>query len=327
MKRNRYYGLLAVLAASCLVSAVCCRETVSGLQYAAAFPFAEIGQGLRSLSLSGAAGNIAALILYAGLSLLPAIVLLCVRRKRTFLPEDALLAVISVLLFAVLYVMVNPGLIGSFFGAAELIPMGKMMMGGLIWSLLAGYMVLKMLRLFADADRTHLLRYLELFLYGYAGICIVITFGIKFSVLLDRFASLYASNRGTEDGLAVTCVFFVICYLAEILPELLTVVILESAVRLLVGIRTDSETVSCDARRLSKLCVSMLAVTVVVTIAVNLLQLVFAGLLRDIHSSFVLPILSVGTTLVILLLARYIEENKCLQEENIRLKEDNDLFI
>ena len=74
------------------------------------------------------------------------------------------------------------------------------------------------------------------------------------------------------------------------------------------------------AQKLSRLCVVSLAATVLVTVALNLLQLLFLGELYTLHVTVYLPVLFIAFVLGVLLLVQFIGENR-------QLKEDNDLFI
>jgi len=329
VKRNLYYGILCIFAMLCASLVIAQTQFSSLLQSAAAFPFEPIGVGLRMLSLSGTAGNIAAVVLYVLTSLLPIFWLIAIRFRRSYYPEDSIAVVLSVLLFVVLYVMVNPGLITNVIGISELIPIGKAMLGGLIWSAAAGYLVLRLLRIFFSADQRKLLSYFIFFLYVLGIVCVCISFGPCLSELLEQVKALYTANKGTENGLLPTCIFLAIRYIGSVLPYLLDVIVIESAIRLLTLQHRDPDDTACvsAAQKLSVLCGRTLAITVVTTIAINLLQLLCAGMLRDIHETISFPVFSVGMVLVLLLFARYIEENRQLKDDNRQLKEDNDLFI
>lgn len=113
MRQNVMRYILAAEAAACV--AFCFLRTgfswfFSGI---AAFPFEQAGWGLRKLSLSGGAGNAAAVILYGIFSLVPAMVWLFLKNQRRELRVDLVLPGLSVLLFIVNYYMVNPGLLPS----------------------------------------------------------------------------------------------------------------------------------------------------------------------------------------------------------------------
>ena len=63
-----------------------------------------------------------------------------------------------------------------------------------------------------------------------------------------------------------------------------------------------------------------MAVSLLVTAAMNLLQLLFLGQLQSVRIQVVIPVLSVAFLLAVLLVVQFIRENR-------QLKEDNDLFI
>ena len=71
MTGRRLKGLLCLEAALCLILGLALRPA-GGVPSVLAFPFAPLGRALRALSLSGGAGNVCALILYALFCLLPA---------------------------------------------------------------------------------------------------------------------------------------------------------------------------------------------------------------------------------------------------------------
>ena len=81
MKKKFWICLLAAEAAACI--AFCLLQSrFSGIfTDLLAFPFQQLGLGLRALSLSGAAGNAAAIVLYLALCLSPAAVLLVMKRR------------------------------------------------------------------------------------------------------------------------------------------------------------------------------------------------------------------------------------------------------
>ena len=99
MREKRLAAFLGVEAAVCVALYVGVAAAPSWLSAAAAFPFEQIGAGLRALSLSGAAGNAVAVVLYAVLSLLPVAGMIVLGRRGRLRGEDALLAVLSLLLF------------------------------------------------------------------------------------------------------------------------------------------------------------------------------------------------------------------------------------
>ena len=72
------------------------------------FPWEPLGQALRRLSLSGAAGNIAAWAVFAVLGCLPLAVLLFLFCRHRLQKADILLALLSAALFIGLWFFINP---------------------------------------------------------------------------------------------------------------------------------------------------------------------------------------------------------------------------
>ncbi len=112
MKNNWLKILLLTEASLCIVLSNAQASFAGFFTTTMAFPFEQIGLILRRLSLSGTAGNIAAVLIYATFCLTPVFILFLRRKKRGFFTEDLLLALLSAVLFVVLYYMINPGLAG-----------------------------------------------------------------------------------------------------------------------------------------------------------------------------------------------------------------------
>lgn len=321
-KRYPFAGLLALEALVLLVGVWLGRGDHQGGAFEVmAFPFAQIGRGLRALSLTGGAGNVLAVLLYAALCLLPVAALLVLRKRRGFCREDSLLALLSILLFAVLYYMVNPGLVpaprGLMDGDAY-----KSLFGGGVYALLLSYGVLRLLRRFAESDRGRLQQYLIRLLEVLAVVFIYLAFGACFSEFLTALADLQAGNRGNEGALMASYGFLFLRWLAAALPYVLDALVTLAALDLVEAMEVDryAPAVTAAAEKLSRLCVGSLAATVLVTVGLNLLQLLFLGALYTLHVTVYLPVFSIAFVLGVLLLVQFIGENR-------QLKEDNDLFI
>jgi len=322
MKRTAYFGLLIAEAAACVAFCILRTSLVGVFTTAMAFPFEQIGMALRFLSLSSQAGNMAAIIAYIAVSLLPVAVLVILRGKRKLHTEDALLVLLSAALFVVLYMMINPGIIGMLTGRAAGQIVGKAVLGCIVYSVLCGYIILIALRMFAGSGTKNLLRYMSIMLGLLNMLFVYLAFGACFSEMLDSIAALKAGNVGNEHLLDTTYIFLVLQFLVSALPYALDALIVFAAMRLLDSMQADrysDETVSA-AGRMSRLCAAALVATVLANIGFNLLQLAFAKSLMELHSSVQIPVFSIAFVLAALLLTRFITENK-------QLKDDNDLFI
>lgn len=322
MKRNLYFGLLAAEAVACIVFAVIQASFAGVFTSVMAFPFEQIGLGLRGLSLSGGLGNTAAIAIYAAVSLSPLAVLLVLRKRRKLFPEDWLLGLLSAALFMILYLMINPGVIGSLTGGTAGLTVGKAVLGCVIYSVFCGYFVLRALRLFFQSDAKTLTRYMSVMLSVLGAIFVYMAFGSRLSGLLDSIAALRAGNVGNEQGLWASYFVLDLGYLADMIPYVLDVVVIFSALRLLGALWADrysEETVAATAR-MSRLCAVTLSATVFLSITYNLVQLFFINSLRVVNVTVSIPIFSITFVLAALLLTRFVAENK-------QLKDENDAFI
>ncbi len=347
MKRRILWIFLAVEAVLCVLFGILQTSFLGIFTAAMAFPFEQLGLLLRTLSLSGGPGNVVAIILYVTISLVPILALVAFARKRKLRPEDGLLALLSAALFAVLYLMTNPAMIGSFFGGAAGtgaagngaagigiagpgaagigaagIGVGKAVLGAMVYSVLCGYLVLRVLRLCFDGSTEKLQRYMVILLGLLNVLFVYVVFGAHFSGLLHSLAALRAGNTGNEHLLGLSYAFLALQFVVDALPYVFNIFVVRAALGLLDEMRVDRYSGASVAQsiRLARLCRTALAATVLAGIAFNLLQLIFAGRLLVVNSSVQIPVLSIAFVLAVLLVARFIEENK-------RLKDDNDMFI
>lgn len=287
-----------------------------------AFPFEQIGKGLRELSLSGSSGNIIAVILYFLISLIPVLVLISRYRKMVVKSEDFLLAVLSGVLFIAIYYMVNPSKTGIFFGGTPGFSAGKAFLGGSVYSVLVAYIALKALRVFIGAQKEEVQKYL-MFLLGFINIVFVFNvFGLIFGSYLEARKRFVEGNTYGGQELLLSRVFLALQHLVSALPYLLSIFIVFHLMNFIDEMRKDrfSEEALAQATRLTKQSVGIIAITVLTNMTIHLLQLVFISALREIHVTLVIPLLPLIFVLAVLLYTQLVKENQSL-------KEDNDLFI
>ena len=322
MKRKVFQGVLAAEAAACVLFCFLEVSVTDSFAAAMAFPFEQIGAELRFLSLSGGLGNALAIVLYCLFCLLPIGVLLMLRNRRKLFPEDGLLVLLSAVLFYAVYLMVNPGLIITMLGIAAGSVIGKAILGGLVYSLVIGYVILRVLRLFFAGTVQKLERYFSIMLGIVSAVFIFMAFGTCLRDLLSSIASLQAGNTGNEHSLGLTYVFLGLQYVVDALPYILSVLIVFAALRLLTELQTERYSAAsvAAAERISRLCAVTLTATVLTNILFNLLQTLFARSLMVLNHSVQIPIVSILFVLAALLLTRFMMESK-------QLKEENDQFI
>jgi hypothetical protein len=322
MKRKIFFAVLGIEAVLCVVFNILQIKLSEGFSAVIAFPFEQIGKLIRMLSLSGYFGNVTAIFIYMGVSLIPVIILLVIRKKRKLFREDGLLILLSAVLFAVLYLMINPGVISSFLGKATGPVYSKAVLGVSAYSVIFGYLVLRILRLFFDSNVAKLQQYMLLLLCLMNVFFVYMLSGSCFNSLLNSIESLRSGNTGNEHLLGTTYIFLVLQYVVDALPYLFDIFVVFAALRLLREVcanQYSDESVDA-AGRLSRLCGTALKVTVLTNLAFNFLQLLFARRLMVMNNTVQIPLLSIIFVLAVLLLARLIAENK-------KLKDDNDMFI
>ena len=146
MKEKHLFTLLSVEAAACVLFCILQRSLSGLFSTLIAFPFEQIGAGLRAMSLSGTVGNVIAIILYILLGLIPAGIWGFLHWRKKSEPLDFMLLVISVLLFVTLYYMVNPGFLSSGVPGT-----GKWSLGSTFYSILLGYLLIRALLHYKNA--------------------------------------------------------------------------------------------------------------------------------------------------------------------------------
>lgn len=281
------------------------------------FPFEQIGWGLRQLSLSGAAGNIAAIILYVLLGLIPCAVFLWLKKKGNACKADWMLPAISVCLFFVLYFMINPGLFTT-----PIPGTGKGLLGCTFYSVLVVYLILRVLAKSAQADTKTLqkglrvLLYVVMLLFAYVAV-VEIAFSLPANIQAVREA-----NDAYGVDLTMTYIFLVLQSVVNALPYVLDIIVLFVAVKALKELLTDaySDATVTAVKKIADVCAIALTIIVVSGMTFNILQIVFRNCLHQIQIRTTIPILSILFVVVILVVARYVRENQ-------KLKQDNDLFI
>jgi len=322
MKQKILVGALSVEALVCVLFCILQTSFTGVFSAVMAFPFEQIGMGLRSLSLSSGFGNAAAIVIYFAASLLPIAAVIILRKKRKLCAEDGLLGLLSAVLFAVLYIMINPDVISTWTSGIAAQSIGKAILGGIVYSVLCGYFVLRVLRLFSAGGMEKLIRYLSVMLRLLTVLFVYLIFGACFNVLLNSIMALQAGNIGNEHLLGASYIFLVLQFVVDALPYALNILVIFTALRLLNEMQADrysAETVAA-AGQISKLCAAALVAMVLANVGFNLLQFLFAKSLFVINSSVQIPVLSITFVLATLLLTRLVTENK-------QLKDDNDMFI
>ena len=332
MKRDRIKTLLLTEAIVCALLAFALRLIEGDAFSIVGFPGGAIGQGLSTLAASGRFGFALALTLYAFCVLLPLYVFVRIRAKRAWKPEDALLALISVAIACALF---PRGWVAYWSTSAEaLFP--RLSWQWLIFALLAGWVVLRLLRRFSGGDTQELLKLFRALLILAAAYFIFEVCFAEFAGLFSAIDALKAGNTAFTDdtvlpvstditgskSLVFSYVVLALRFAAESLPTLLAAATAYFAIGLLDTMEDGAFTQesAAYAPKLAEWCVKVLKISVLFALAVNVLQAVCAPLILSTSISIPLPVLELCFVLAALLGARLIASN-------VALAADNDLFI
>lgn len=325
MKERRLFTILSMEAAACVLFCILQRSLSGLFSTLIAFPFEQIGAGLRAMSLSGAVGNVIAIILYLLLGIAPVGIWGILRWQKKSEPIDYMLFVISALLFVTLFYMINPGLLSTGVSGT-----GKWSLGSTFYSVLLGYLLIRVLLLYRNAGTEKLQKGLWFFLGTVNVVLVYGIFGQELGILLQNLETVQKGNSGIElsDGfftfsnLSPTYVFLFLHFAIRILPYVLDIIVVFQARRLLTAMKENlyqEESIKL-AEKLSHLCMWTLIATIGLAAAFNLLQLFFQSRLYQLEYVVTIPVFSLAFVLAVLLFARFIREMQ-------RLKADNDLFI
>lgn len=297
------------------------------------FPWEQLGNLLRRLSLSGGAGNLAAWVLYLAAGLCPLAVFSWLAFRKRSRKADWLLPLISALLFVGIWFLINPGYLEKTLFPAGLGEAGKYAFALTIDSAVLTWLLLRFLSGYETRERTRLFREMRLALFLYillsaAGLLFrgVEEFAEECAVIrAGNTAELQGSSLGLpkpESGLGLSYVFLLLQIVCALLPEVLEL-ILWCVVLTLLG-SGEADSFSAESRRkvelLKKLSARFVAAVLFANLGVNLLQLLAGRKIHSSHFSLTFPLRETIVLLGVLLLS-------CFYLESRRLKEDNDLFI
>ena len=332
MKRSQMKTLLLIEGAVCLTLTLALRLIEGAAFSFAAFPGSAAGQGLSMLAGTGRFGFALALTLYAFLVLLPLYALARIRARRDWKAEDTLLGLCSLAVAGALF---PRGWVAYWSTSAEtLFP--RLAWQWLLFALLAGWVVLRLLRRFSDGGTQELLKLFRVLLGLAAAYFVFAVFFAEFAGLLTAIDTLKAGNTAfTADtllpaagnitgskSLAFSYIVLALRFGAKSLPTLFAAATAYFAIGLLDTMEDGAFTQesAAYAPKLAAWCVKVLKLSVLLALAVNLLQAVCAPLILSTSISIPLPVLELCFVLAALLGARLIASN-------VALASDNDLFI
>lgn len=268
-------------------------------------PFTLVGGGLRSLSLSGFGGNLAAWVVVLAVSALP----LLLMRKHPRKKEDLLLVLTCGAVFAMLYYAVNPGLLDELSG--EFYPIAALCTA---LSLVVGWWVLRLLlRLEGEKPQT-LAKALAVLLTVCA---LLMAFASAYGPMTDALALQARFDTGDFMGrsrsLSITVLVFTTGMRIGLKVLAAQLMLLGAGLARELGrMEFDAQAVEFCQKTAGD-CAKVVRRTVEATAAINLLQLVFLNRLYDSSFQLEFPLLTLALAAGLYLLCRFLEQGHQLQ--------------
>lgn len=280
-----------------------------------AMPFVWAGKILRTMSLSGAVGNAFALVLYGLLCLSP---LLLIRKKDRNL-ENALLLLASVLLFRVMWLMVNPGQMPVVLRSE----LGSAIYAGAVYSVFITWGVLRLMRGTDGFILWNVYHALRVFLLICAAQFVLEGFVLGFAELLGQLEMLRESNTAlTAAQLMPSFLFLTLEYVSGAVERGLVAWVLYLGAKLLTELETDPYSEACQQKseEIFRWCRNAMILVTAMSCGINLAQVLMASWLVKLDFTLRIPAVSLGITFGMMALTRLLAQGKAL-------KDDNDLFV
>lgn len=299
------------------------------------FPWEQLGNLLRRLSLSGGAGNLAAWVLFLALGLCPLAALAWLLFRKRSVRADWLLLLISALLLTGIWFFVNPSYLEKVLFPAGLGEAGKYAFALTIDSAILTWLLMRFLSGYERRERRRLFQEMRIMLLIYILLSAMGLILRGTEDFMGKYAAMSAGNSVETQGnllnpdfpemqgsLGLSCGFLLLQIFCALLPETLELVLWCVVLGLLRSGEADG--FSAESRKkvelLKKLSARFVAAVLFANLGVNLLQLLFGRKIHSTHFSLTFPLRETIVLLGILLLS-------CFYLESRRLKEDNDLFI
>ena len=304
MKKKTLFCILVCAALLPAALTVLSHLAPAFVSSALAFPLEPVGKGLAALASLGAAGRGLAAALWAGLSLLPLLLLL--RREKGSVSKGeavSLAAWIAAALFCIRGA-VAPGSFGAVGGA-------QTVCAALNVTLLSFAVLWAGVRFTSAAEETGEKKLVSLLKAALALLAAVFTA----EGVLSAAGSLPLPEAAPDAAVAV------LRALSSLLPCVFGVLVVLSAFDLTSALSTDDRaTASKAVRGLTLRAKAGLLSSLAAAALVNLVQVLLLGRLQNVSVTANLPLEGAVFFVVVLALTRLVEANR-------RLRDDNDLFI
>lgn len=290
-----------------------------------ASPFRLIGNGLRNLSLSGALGNIISWMLFILLGAIPLISSYLLNRSGKKASSIALMFIIGIFTYLLLYVNINPGILTSFqspflpssSGQVEVV---LMILAMVFYYLVFSFFIVIMLDSVETKAVISNLSFLFMFVIG---LTMVGIFYLGFHELISRFSIssdygnvIYASRASGDNFLSL------VKFTTVLIPGLFFIRTGKAALVLMNQLNQEFHTFenALLAKEVGDYAKKTVIAYLVATLTFVFFQLIMAPILTNVAVVLSLPILELFLSFSMLLLSRFLIDSS-------ELKKENEMFI
>lgn len=285
-------------------------------------PFELIGKGLRVLSLSSAIGNVIAIIIYAAISMIPAIYVIYQRKKGRTHKEDILLVAFTGLLFYSMYMFINPGLMYQkmpdifSMDQSSLIVM-KIIYAFIVYSVLIMWLIMKAIRFLGDDSQKN---WKSRLYFGMKGLIVAL---VSYYTLLITYAKTFELLHKSENKLQNVSSIEWFKSVLQLLPIIMTILLFINIIHVVKAIEDHKEKQQMmTVARLAGVAKVTAVVTVISDFILNFYQFLLGATLQNVNVTFA-PDVSMEPLIIAfgaLIFHEYFKWTK-------QLKEENDQFI
>lgn len=280
-----------------------------------AWPLIAAGNMLRELSLSGSVGNLVAIGLYAAVCISPLILI----RRTDSRRENMLLVLATVVLFRVMWLMVNPNMMPQTLRN----DVGRAIYAGAVYSVFVTWGVMKLMLktdLTAQAD---IYKALRTFLLICAGLFLTDGIGLGLSSFRSDLNELTAANTMLSESQMLPSIMFLAGeFTLRAAESVLVAGILFLAFRLTMELEEDPYSKRCHqiSVAMALWCRRTIRAVAAANLLLNLGQVFLADYLVNVDFQLRVPVISLAVVFGMMALTRLLDQGKAL-------KEDNELFV
>lgn len=290
---------------------------------AVTFPWEQAGRWLRSLSLSGSAGNTAAWILYLSIGILPLAVMLFLSARHQAEKCDWLLPILSAALYTGLWFFINPSYMDLYLTPIPTGGLAKYTLAAVIDSLLLTWILLRVISRQKQWSRRRLLPGLRFLLYLYLLVLTAESLWLCSRDFITACRELEQNNSAISQSLLTANILFLALRgIVQLIPYLSEIILLAIAARFLRCFEKEAfgSQTSAWLERL-KVCSSCLLTLILLSnVGFSILQLLCARFILSASHTLVFPLSKLLVISGLCMLSLFYLDSK-------RLKEDNDMFI